>query len=126
VSEGHIFVFPQDTIIKPGQKISFSSSTTNLHPINIYDVSLIVGKDISKKSNLVQMSEVANIYSKAQKIKNQIQTLVANTQSVQSKPENNLAAVSVALSTEQSTSTTSTETTHPSWFDKVRQFFFGQ
>ncbi len=57
--QDHSFVFPEDTIIKAGQKISFASSITGLNPFNQNDVSIIVVGDSLNKAFVpaVQVAE---------------------------------------------------------------------
>ncbi len=48
-SRGETFVFPKDTIIKSGQRISFGSNLTGLRPLNIDDVQLFGAYNIEKQ-----------------------------------------------------------------------------
>jgi competence ComEA-like helix-hairpin-helix protein len=52
-----IFVFPQDTIIKAGQSISFSSKITGLKPLNIAEVSILILGERSDQSRIVAKIE---------------------------------------------------------------------
>ncbi|MDP3763208.1 MAG: lamin tail domain-containing protein [bacterium] len=52
VSDGKVFVFPQDTIIKAGQSISFGANITNLRPNGIHDVAILVMGESVVQPNL--------------------------------------------------------------------------
>ena len=58
VSGPQIFVFPKDTIIKPGQRISFDGHITGLTPFGPTSVSLIVvGTEIKPQEVLAKIEE---------------------------------------------------------------------
>ncbi|MEK7227334.1 MAG: helix-hairpin-helix domain-containing protein [Patescibacteria group bacterium] len=67
------FTFPQDTIIKPGQSIYFSSKATGLYPGNLYEVQIVVvgGTEQAKIKNKIEEEKSKKMAS----IQNQISIL---------------------------------------------------
>lgn len=58
VSNGKVFIFPQDTIIKAGQSISFSANTTNLRPNGLHDAGiLIIGESVIQPNLVAKIEE---------------------------------------------------------------------
>ncbi|MEX2014101.1 MAG: PKD domain-containing protein, partial [Parcubacteria group bacterium] len=82
VSGGKIFAFPQDTIIKAGQKISFSSPATGIAPTAIGDVSLVVvGTEVKPQQIMVKISEqkaeqIASIQTKIRELQQRLAVAV--------------------------------------------------
>jgi len=124
---GKRFIFPEDTIIKSGQKISFISSITNLHPSNENDVSMIVVGDILNKS-FVEPILVAQNKSDNQK---QVEILYGQAKEIQkelsllSNNSNYLASPITAIDS-LPLSTSTTRISSRGWFDWLRLFFFGK
>jgi hypothetical protein len=129
-SEGKVFIFPEDTIIKVGQSISFGHSVTGLQPINIYDASLIVVGDTVNKtfipppSNLAVEKEkqVADLYIKAQALQEEIAALPPD----QINQTENLASAIGSLESLPASVATSTLPTHRGWFQIIKEFFLGR
>lgn len=131
-SEGNIFVFPEDTIIKVGQQISFPDSVTGLHPFNNNDVLMIVVGDSLNKSFVpaVQIAEnksfdqkqIEVLRSKAVEIQKELVLISNNT--------DNLASPIVALDSSSSVvadpTSTPSKLTHRSFFERLKLFFFGK
>ncbi|OHA90795.1 MAG: hypothetical protein A3F53_00400 [Candidatus Zambryskibacteria bacterium RIFCSPHIGHO2_12_FULL_48_10] len=58
VSGEKIFAFPRDTIIRPGQSISFGSKTTGLTPTNVYGVTIMtIGESQQTQDILVKIEK---------------------------------------------------------------------
>ncbi len=137
-SQGKLFVFPEDTIIKAGQKISFASSITGLQPFNENNVSMIVVGDSLNKAFIpvVQIAEnkpddkklqIEVLYSKAQEIQKQLATLPKESNfAVSPRNDQNTAAAFVALNLISSSSTTTKQISRRGWFQTVKEFFLGR
>ncbi len=57
VAQGNSFVFPQDTIIKAGQSISFGSKVTGLLPTSVSEVSLLVVGSVEPPKMVARIEE---------------------------------------------------------------------
>ncbi len=136
-SQDHIFVFPEDTIVKAGQKISFASSITGLHPLDENNVSMIVVGDNLNKAfvSAVQVAEnkkdnkqqIEVLLSKAQEIQKQLTTIPTESNLVVSpRNEQNTATAFVALNLISSSSTTTTQSFRRGWLQTIREFFLGK
>lgn len=69
-----VFIFPKDTILKPGRSISFSTKVTRLQPYSLGEVSLLtLGEDFTQ-SNIISKIE-DNKQAKINEIKRQIAEL---------------------------------------------------
>lgn len=73
-SKGASFVFPQDSIIKSGQSISFSSRLTGLSPLNSSDVAMLAIGESARQNNVISKIEEEKTKKMAQ-IKNEISIL---------------------------------------------------
>ncbi|MEK7194333.1 MAG: PKD domain-containing protein [Patescibacteria group bacterium] len=135
IADGKSFVFPEDTIIKAGQKISFPQNITGLSPISSAMLALVSNRESSVNStdkNLPPISEekqkeISKIYDqilalqiKQMELKNVQKpttgTSVINTKALSSA---NLAfdnATTVASSTQ-------TRQVRNDWFSTVKRFF---
>ncbi len=131
-SEGKTFVFPEDTIIKAGQQISFPDSVTGLHPMNNNDVLMVVIGDSLNKSFVpaVQITEKKSFDQK------QIEALRSKAVEIQkelisiSNNSGYLASPAMALSSLPSSLVTNSTSTppklaHRSFLESLRLFFFG-
>jgi len=87
VSGEKAFMFPQDTIIKPGQSISFSSRISGLTPLGPYGTSLLV---IGEKRNQLDL---------AKEIEEQKAEKIAHLQNQISLLKQQMASVSAAVQT---------------------------
>lgn len=136
-TSGHSFVFPEDTIIKSGQKISFASSITGLQPINENNVSMIVVGDNLNKAFVpaVQIAEnkednkqqIEILFSKAQEIQRQLAMIPAESNfAVSPRNEQNTASAFLVLNSFSSSSTSTTQVTRRGWFQTIKQFFLGK
>lgn len=142
-SQGRSFVFPEDTIIKPGQKISFAGSITGLHPFDANNVSMIVVGDRSNKAFVpaIQIAEnkednkqqIEILFSKAQEIQRKLASVIPESEpqlAVQppiegEKAVGNVAAPIVALKSNLP-ATTSTQVFRRGWFQTIKEFFLGK
>ncbi|MEK7461515.1 MAG: PKD domain-containing protein [Patescibacteria group bacterium] len=80
-----IFAFPQDTIIKSGQKISFSANITKLSSSGLSDTSLIiVGTEIKPQEILAKVEKQK--LEKITQINNQLSTLRQQLASLSHRP----------------------------------------
>lgn len=134
-SQGKFFVFPEDTIIKSGQKISFASSITDLQPINENDVSMVVVGDSLNKAfaPAVQIAEnkkdnkqqIEILLSKAQEIQRQLVMMpVESNLAVSPRNEQNTATAFLALNSSSSTSTA--QNSNKGWLQIIKEFFLGK
>jgi len=124
MSLGESFYFPEDTIIKPAQKISFPSIITGLTPTGAGVVSLGL-----KRGNENKVSINTENQEKIKEITDQILSLQRKQVALRSNsqtPEVNQVA-SVALADIQNFSTINTGTTSPSkdknWIKVLKKFF---
>jgi len=100
MSGGESFVFPQDTIILPGQKINFASTVTGLAPRNVEEVYIMtVGEDPNRSYNGMVMMEEARLAEIA-KIENKLLDLQSQLASAQKE---NLAFVTTGVELDTST-----------------------
>lgn len=74
VAGSKIFVLPQDTIIKSGQKISFTSNVTGLNPINQSYVSLVIVGTEARPQEVIAKMEGQRL-EKITSIRNEIAVL---------------------------------------------------
>ncbi|GEM_PF-2470560 len=137
-SQGKLFVFPEDTIIKAGQKISFASSITGLQPLNENNVSMIVVGDSLNKAFIpvVQIAEnkpddkklqIEVLYSKAQEIQKQLATLPKESNlAVRQPSDSNVATAFLSLNSNSTSSATTTQISRRGWFQTVKEFFLGR
>jgi len=73
-SQGHFFIFPEDTIIRAGQKISFDSKITGLTSARPEDTSLVVvGMEVKPQEILAKIEEQKS--TKIISIRNEIAAL---------------------------------------------------
>ncbi|MBX4195714.1 PKD domain-containing protein [Candidatus Parcubacteria bacterium] len=133
VSDGRTFVFPEDTIIKAGKKISFPNKVTNLSPQNMGDVSLalagnIAGKNITVSDMVVTEPKIISAEDQAriESIYDQILTLelqqielrkaeALQTASPISALENFSSSAEIGSSTEAKAAR--------GWLNTIKQFF---
>ena len=143
VSGSKIFVFPQDTIVKAGQKISFGRYITGLIPFGSSDVSLaVVGTEVRpqiviakiEEQKLEQIAHVQNQISVLQKQLADISSRqnIANSAGVTASP-NEESIVEDIVEPENSESQTALviEAVSESgtgkiggWFQTLKRFFF--
>ena len=130
------FVFSQDTIIKPGHSISFSSKITGLKPDNNYAVSLFsIGENrnelvIAKKIEHEKSIQIASLQNQIESLRNQIASarvseapvlpMVASEVS-SSSPTSAEPMLSFKASEEISTQDALVS---KGWFEVLRRFFF--
>ncbi len=122
VSKGQIFVFPEDTIIKSGMKISFTRNITKLSPTNISEVSFVVVGDNINKSD--EEKTKISLSNQIQELQKEIAELPTERISVPTTSSQNKEIASVVVASKFLS--TSTATTHRSWFEKLKLFFFGK
>lgn len=136
-SQGRSFIFPEDTIIKAGQKISFASSITGLHPLDENNVSMIVVGDTLNKAFVPAVQIVENkkdnkqqieiLLSKAQEIQKQLATIpVESNFAVSPRSDQNIASAFVALDSFSSSTATTTKIAHWGWLQTIKEFFLGK
>ncbi|MDB5266871.1 MAG: Lamin globular tail-like protein [Parcubacteria group bacterium] len=148
VTSGKTFVFPEDTILKAGQKISFSSSVTGIQPSDATKVSLLVVGDSLNKSFVPSQTADQNnpelnsvdltpFVTKVDELKKEIAALptephvvtgaVKKSPAVKSTKTTSLAATPV-LSIASTSSLPVPEKVVPikrSWLQTLRSFFLG-
>src|SRR3989344_8108042 len=84
-SGGKVFLFPQDTIIRAGQSLSFSSHVTGLQPNGLYDTNVLtVGENTNLTSLVAKMSEQKS--EQIAQIQNEISVLQKQLASMLSVP----------------------------------------
>jgi len=141
-SQGHSFVFPEDTIIKAGQKISFASSITVLNPFSQNDVSMIVVGDSLNKAFVpaVLISEnkpddkdkkqqIEILYAKAKEIQKQLATITPDPElhlAVRQPSDSNVATAFLSLNSNSTSTATTTKTFHEGWIQTIKEFFLGR
>jgi len=135
-SQGKSFIFPEDTIIKAGQKISFAGSVTGLHPFNESGVSIdIVGDTMNKalvpaqatEDKIDNQKQIEILYTKAVEIQKALAMLSQDSNlAVQQPNRQNLATAFVALNSNSSTTATTTKVSHRGWLQTIREFFLGR
>ncbi len=124
VSFNQKFVFPEDTLIKSGAKISFASSITGLRPVNIYEVSLVVvGSEMIKQNE--EMVK-ANMTAQIQELQNKVAFIPKeNRPEIIPAVQNNQTA-SVIVGTKPLKVSTTTPIVRRSWFERLKLFFLGK
>ncbi len=128
VSDEKNFIFPEDTIIKAGQKISFSNSITGLEPLNKNDASLAITGANSVGNNRIALSTPRDeeLEKKKDEVIDQIVLLQNQLISLKNKDEkstevNDLATV--VFSTNISTSTPTEKVLKTGWILTLKHFF---
>lgn len=128
VSGGKTFAFPEYTIIKPNQKISFPSSITGLSSFGSTNVSLNIINDENKFD--IETKEITRKISREDQAKiKQIREQIASLQLKQmelkrveeSKVRENFASAS--LPQDDASASTSEESDSDSWVDTLKKFF---
>jgi hypothetical protein len=131
-SEGNTFIFPEDTIIKPKQEISFPSSITKLNPLNISNTRLaIVGDSINKSfvptavnTEITKNNDTSDMYARVEEIQKELSEI--KVQQVENTA-NALAAIENIPTIDISNNSVSTTTpVRQSWLEKFKLFLFGK
>lgn len=120
------FSFPEDTIIKAGQRISFPVAVTRLAPITGSNVSVsIVGNSLNKNfvsSAPPQTTESKPDEAKIQAIYDQILDLEIQQIEIR-RAEKAQQSLSIASNTEVLAAPIFADVESPKWFSKVKHFF---
>ncbi len=128
VSGEKIFLFPRDTIIKPGQNISFGSKATNLTPTNIYGVSLMTTgesrqtQDILAKVENDKFQRVAYLQNQIALLKQQMTNLPPSNLAVQ-PPSEELPDESKEELSAPEDSASQTASAKNGWLSALKRFF---
>ncbi len=127
ISHGKSFVFPQDTLLKSGQRISFSSKVTGLYPHSVGEVYLLtlggvepnkVEKEIEEK-RLEMMSSIEN---KLSLLRSELSSAVEGSEVVESDvPVSQVASVAMAVSEPRDMVETEVES-GSGWWQKFKRF----
>jgi len=145
VAGGKIFVFPKDTIIKAGQKISFGANITGLSVSGLSDVSLmIVGTGIKPQEIMAKIEEqrlekIAQVNNQLSMLRQQLAVL-SNQQkfaksteiATQSVAEEQVAEELVESENNESQTASVIDAVTPEessgiidrWFQTLKHFFF--
>ena len=131
-----VFAFPQDTIIKAGQSISFSANITGLRPSGLYAASILVIGESRGQANL--MAKIAEQkLEKITHIRNQISILrrhvadISNKQNITDskkvfvEPATDESVITESISEENESKTATAIEAIPegNWFKKLKRFF---
>lgn len=126
VSNGDIFVFPQDTIIPLGETVSFGTSITKLRPADVSQVQILELRDLSTPDirYVVEGQKLAQIRSIESK-------LAILRQQLASIKEKNLVAPTSTIEISSSQTAAVLEgikpastTTSRGWFRTIERFLF--
>jgi PKD domain len=136
VTGNKIFTFPRDTILKAGQKISFSTNVTGLAPSEQSEVSLmVVGTEIKPQEIMAKIEEqklekIAYVRNEISILQKQLadvssrQNIAKSTEVItgptndESNTESQTALVIEAVAPETDTSMIK------NWFQTLKRFFF--
>lgn len=119
------FAFPQDTIIRAGQSISFSNKVTGLHPTNLADASIFVVGDTERAKIAARIREEKS--RQIESIKREISILQNQLATMPRNPHSNLSQDTlesleeVNELPERNTQTAAAIKT--GWFDTFKRFF---
>ncbi len=131
VSGGKVFIFPQDTIIKAGQSISFGARVTGFHPNSIQDVNiLVIGESVMQPYLAINIEKQR--LEKIVAIRDEIAVL--QQQRLALLPRS-VSSPEVVVTTENSSSTPQTALVLDSvsqvkssrmngWLETLKRFFF--
>ena len=141
-----VFNFPKDTIIKAGQKISFISNVTGLHPLSASEVFIIVLGESNESANIAatiekqKLEQIVSINTELVGLQNQLAKLTAeikpiNSVSVASTPVISASPVVIeqpievrktqkALVVDAVTGVKSSGI--KGWFERIKMFFLGE
>lgn len=138
-----IFVFPQDTIVKSKQKVSFGANVTGLSPISQFQVSLlIVGTEVKPQEVMAKIAEqkleqIAYVQSQISKLQKQLVDVSSKQKIVKSKEVvtdpviKNTSSVEAVNNEPQTASVInivapkSNSRVVSSWWQTLKHFFFG-
>ncbi len=126
-ARGSVFVFPQDTIVRPQQNILFSSQVTSLAPETVSDVQILTigGVEPVKMASKVEEQKMIKISS----LKNKLSILegqLAITSSYNLRPAKtdkpSLSQASTSVSSESPQPKSGTAAAEEGWFTLLRHF----
>lgn len=138
VSGKQVFVFPEDTLIIPKQKISFSSEVTGLVSADSFNTALmIVGTQASPEKIAIRLEEerldkIAQINAEIISLQSVLAQLPTQshsinpveTQRTDMVEDNNIEVIQVASVNQAVTGTTSSS--FRSWLNNIKRFFLWQ
>ena len=133
VSGQKVFPFPRDTIIGPGQSISFGSKVTGLSPGGLYDVSLIsIGENrqelqISAKIEEQKVQQISSVYNQLGELEQQLAN-ISDRQRLSIIP---VTAQEIALpetdepkvAPEEKSAIQTATVAKSGWFETIKRFF---
>ena len=129
MSSGQVFLFPEDTIILAGQKISFSSTVTGLKPLNASEVSFLVTgnhptpQDVTFLVSEEKSKQVANMQMKLDELKTQLAQITHTTNppsiAIVEEPPSGVSQTAIALEG----ATNIRESKVSQWFETIKHFF---
>ncbi len=135
IADGKSFVFPEDTIIKAGQKISFPKNITNLSPISVATLTVLSKNESQNNAKNVVLSirskededKILKIYDQilALQIK-QMELKKAQGSKIETSALTTEGLSSVNLAFDNATvtaSSTQTKQIRNNWFGTVKRFF---
>lgn len=131
------FVFPQDTIIKAGQSISFAGSVTGLHPSLITDATLMVignveHSRIREKIEEVKIQKVTALQTEIEALKAQLAQINAPDipanyskldQTILAPKESMIDSKKIETASALNGIATSTEKVAKGWLKTLKSFF---
>lgn len=132
ISEGKHFVFPLDTIIQAGQSVCFPADVTGLSPIGATDVQILPVSEApltmsaspqqtSSSSDIALQQKRAAIYQELLTLKQEANTLAANTVS---EPIAKISTEASSTNDAEVAAPIESETSN-SWVTTLKHFFFG-
>lgn len=134
VALGNSFVFPQDTVIKPGQSIFFSSKITNLRPLNRNQVSImVIGETepakMRQKIEEKKSEQIALLQNQLLNLQSQLSNMYVQTVSVPRVAGTSTTVQGASVKPEVSAGIVSTSTNASStgkitrWMQTLKKFF---
>jgi competence ComEA-like helix-hairpin-helix protein len=132
VSGREVFIFPQDTIIRPGQGISFSSKITNLSPSSVSEVAMLVLGDMKQANIPAKIEEqraerIASLQNQVAALRQQM-VRISSVQSAEVSPqkptENEIVIEGQEPETAESIKVDSqTAAAREGWLGIIKRFF---
>lgn len=126
---GKVFVFPQDTIIKAGQSISFSSKVTGLNPSGIHDVQIMVigeteNSKIGAKIEEQKAEKIAHLENQISILEQNLRQKMAATQNLAVEPPSeDVVAEEKLPALEEPAPAPQTASAKDGWLGTIKRFF---
>ncbi|HEY4528404.1 MAG TPA: helix-hairpin-helix domain-containing protein [Candidatus Paceibacterota bacterium] len=115
-----VFTFPQDTIIKPNQSISFSSKITGIAPNNLNEVQIMNPNNLESE----KLNRISHLENRLTSLKQQLSNaLPATVTAVAPSLGGPTAKLSQEQPNEASTTQIQTASAKQGWFETIKRFF---